>query len=251
MRPGRFFHDKKAQRLYYVHNDSLGTPPPASLAFSLPLVERLIVFNGTQEAPVRGVTISGVGLRDAVASYLLPHGVPSGGDWALQRSAAVFMEGTIGARLEGLAMERCDGNAVMLSGCTIHKDASSFCARASVSLTQKNCLVNRNASILHSEIRWTGDSAIAAWGKTDELSDGGLRGYDGTDGNHPLDTLVAGNVIREVGTFEKQSSFFFRKHQSKRSLSSKPHIIIVCANRSQNGAHDHCRQPSLQRPSVR
>jgi len=25
---------------------------------------------------------------------------------------------------------------------------------------------------------------------------------------------VAGNVIREVGTFEKQSSFFFRKHQS-------------------------------------
>ena len=138
MRPGRFFHDKKAQRLYYVHNDSLGTPPPASLAFSLPLVERLIVFNGTQEAPVRGVTISGLGLRDAVASYLLPHGVPSGGDWALQRSAAVFMEGTIGARLEGLAMERCDGNAVMLSGCTIHKDASSFCARASVSLTQNH-----------------------------------------------------------------------------------------------------------------
>ena len=48
------------------------------------------------------------------------------------------MQGTVNTRLEGLLVERCDGNAVMLSG------------------------FNRNASILHSEIRWTGDSARPA-----------------------------------------------------------------------------------------
>ena len=75
-------------------------------------------------------------------------------------AAAIFIHGSVNTRLEGLLVERCDGNAVMVSG------------------------FNRNTSILHSEIRWTGDSAIASWGITDELSEDGRRGFDGTDGNH-------------------------------------------------------------------
>ena len=37
-----------------------------------------------------------------------------------------------------------------------------------------------------------------------------LKGYDGTDGNHPLHTLVSGNLAREVGLYEKQNSFYMQ-----------------------------------------
>ena len=41
----------------------------------------------------------------------------------------------------------------------------------------------------------------ALWGITDELGEGGQRGFDGTDGNFPLYTLISGNTIRELGIF--------------------------------------------------
>ena len=61
------------------------------------------------------VTLSGIGLRDTRATYLDPHAVPSGGDWALQRSAAVVLDGTENVRLENLTMQRCDGNAIAVN----------------------------------------------------------------------------------------------------------------------------------------
>ena len=82
--------------------------------------------------------------------------------------------------------ERLDGNGVMLSG------------------------YNRNVSILLNEFAWMGGSAMAAWGITDELSDGGVHGYDGTGGNFPRFTMVMKNIVREVGIWEKQSSAWFQ-----------------------------------------
>jgi hypothetical protein len=69
---------------------------------------------------------------------------------------------------------------------------------------------NVNTSIVSNEIRWTGDSAIASWGATDEMSDNGVHGIDGTSGNHPDGTRVEGNLVHELGAFEKQSSMYFQ-----------------------------------------
>ena len=73
---------------------------------------------------------------------------------------------------------------------------------------------NRNATIRDSDFSYIGGNAIAAWGYTNETaSDPGrpgvaienhpAAGVDGTDGNHPQDTRVAGNVIREIGIYKK------------------------------------------------
>jgi hypothetical protein len=45
-----------------------------------------VLFNisGTMQAPVTNVSLLGLGVRDSAYTYLDPHGVPSGGDWALQ-----------------------------------------------------------------------------------------------------------------------------------------------------------------------
>ena len=46
-------------------------------------------------------------------------GLPSGGDWALQRSGAITLEGTEGFSVTDSLFERVDGNGVMLNGCAL------------------------------------------------------------------------------------------------------------------------------------
>ena len=62
------------------------------------------------------VTIRGLGFRDSQYTYLDEWGIPAGGDWALHRGGALFVEGA-----EKLAIDQCsftllDGNAVFFSG---------------------------------------------------------------------------------------------------------------------------------------
>ena len=85
-------------------------------------------------------------------TFLDPHGVPSGGDWALQRSAAVFVEGAENFRAVGCNFTHLDGNALMVSG------------------------YNRDATIENSTFVSTGSSAIALWGYTNGTADGQPEG---------------------------------------------------------------------------
>merc|ERR1711988_1989974 len=105
---------------------------------------------------------------------------------ALDRMAAVFLQGTQGAVIDSCTFERLDGNAVMVSG------------------------YNRNATVMGSDFAYIGGNAIAAWGYTNETSGDNhpQAGVDGTDGEHPRYTTVTGCTAREVGLYEKQSSFF-------------------------------------------
>ena len=132
------------------------------------------------------------------------HAVPSAGDWALDRFSAVFLQGTEGVTITNCTFTRLDGNAVMVSG------------------------YNRNATVSHSDFSFIGGNGVVAWGYTNETAtDPGrpgiqLEGYpdagvDGTDGEHPVYTSVISNSIREVGLYEKQSSFFI---QAKTAFST-------------------------------
>ena len=107
-------------RRYY--NASVGTAPPKDLEVEATDLQDYITIMGSapgrggEGGPVTGVTIRGITIRDAGATYLEPHGMPSGGDWGLQRRGAVYLEGTEGVTIEACLFTRNDGNAVMLSG---------------------------------------------------------------------------------------------------------------------------------------
>ena len=119
--------------------------------------------------------------------------MPSGGDWALERLASVLIEGSVGLVVDACAFSRIGGNAFMLSG------------------------YNRDATIVNSSARWTGGTAFSAWGRTDELADGGTRGWDATGGDFPLRTTFTRNLITETGIWSKQSSCWF---QAKTAIST-------------------------------
>ena len=136
--------------MYYFFNNTKPTGKEEWVA-----TKTRVLFNltGTKEDPVTDVTIKGVTMRDTRITYLDPHGmpsgmyahvivvtstrmvclqvcmvcVPSGGDWALQRSGAVFLQGTERCTVQNNKMVRLDGNAVFLSAYDVSHLSSSLC----------------------------------------------------------------------------------------------------------------------------
>lgn len=91
---------------------------------------------------------------------------------------AVFLEGTENVMIDSCNFRNLDGNGLFLSG------------------------YNRYTTIQKNEFAWIGDSAMAAWGYTNEI--------DGTDGNQPRFTNVLYNFVHELGIYQKQSSPWFQ-----------------------------------------
>jgi hypothetical protein len=159
--PGEWWWDAEAELLYVWHN---GTGPPPSDG-SLVAVQLQVLFNatGSQHDPVANVSFLGLGFRDTAGTLLEPHGMPSSGDWALQRSAAIFLEGGVNATIDGCTFERLDGLGVFLSG------------------------FHRGAVVQRSEFAWLGETCVALWGYTRGSPVPGM-GPDTTGGDQPRGT---------------------------------------------------------------
>merc|ERR1712070_1067767 len=200
---GEFFFDSKASELYLFHN---GTgQPPAETEVIVPQVRTLINISGSQWDPVHSLTIDGLTFKSTRYTYMDPHGVPSAGDWALDRNGAVFIQGTEKLKIQNSVFERLDGNGVMISG------------------------YNRNATVKDSDFSFIGGNAIASWGYTNETENSGFPyytpntnypegGVDGTDGNHPRYNRILSNTAREVGLYEKQSSFYMQAKTAESTI---------------------------------
>ena len=82
-----FFHDVKSQTLYFY--SSTGAPDADAIVEATKL-KTFISIQGSQDAPVRGVRLLGIGFRDTALSYLDNHSMPSGGDWVSVDSVYAF-----------------------------------------------------------------------------------------------------------------------------------------------------------------
>ena len=183
--PSEWWWDAEQSLLYMWHNASVGTPPPSDGTLIATQVQVLFNSTGTQENPVSNVKFLGLGFRDTALTLLEPHGLPSSGDWALQRTAAIFLEGTVNATIDGCVFERLDGLGIFLSGYA------------------------RGAIIQNSEFSWMGETAIALWGYTRGSPVEGF-GPDTTGGDQPRGTYIGYNIFRQMGIWQKQSSAVFQ-----------------------------------------
>ena len=53
------------------------------------------VTGASPSSPLQDFKLQGIGLRDTAPTMLEPHGVPSGGDWALERIGSIFLQNTV------------------------------------------------------------------------------------------------------------------------------------------------------------
>jgi hypothetical protein len=134
--PGEFYHDKRNKKLYLYHNGT-GAPPTSNVI--TPQQKVLVNMTGTQWNPVKNIHLRDTTYTSASATYMERHGVPSAGDWALDRFGAIFFQGTENAVIDTCVFDRLDGNAVMISG------------------------YNRNATVQNSDFSFLGGNAIASW----------------------------------------------------------------------------------------
>jgi len=175
--PGEFFFDPATRSLYLFYNASAGTPPPDDLDLVVSQLEVFFNATGTPAAPVRDVTLAGLGFRDQRPAQLDRWVDPSGGDWGLRRAGAVHLEGTERATVAGCTFYRTDANAVMIAG------------------------YNRNATVIDSEFAFVGMTAVATFGACAQ--------DDCTAGTAPWGTVLAYNKVREIGAYQLQSSYWF------------------------------------------
>jgi Right handed beta helix region len=163
--PGEYFFDRDTNHLYVRPNSTDDLTD-----FTLGLMTELIDLRDATD-----VVMANIGFRDMAATYMEDGwSAPSGGDWALHRGGAIFIENSSNITIRGCHFFRLDGNAIFLSRKT------------------------RFVTIEDSMFEWLGENAIATWGDTDD--------YDGTSENFPMFTTIQYNVFRELGVFQKQSS---------------------------------------------
>ena len=170
--PGEFFYVDSNRTILLLLN-ATDFEEDSDMTLIVPKLATLIDINGADK-----VTISNVGFRDAKSTFLEKHGVPSGGDWSLYKGAAVQIANSIGSSVQRCTFSRLDGTAIILTDRT------------------------RQITIEDCEFEWLGESAMAAWGYTNE--------WDGRDGRQPRETIVRRNIVREIGLYQKQSSAWFQ-----------------------------------------
>jgi hypothetical protein len=181
--PNEYFFDAKTNDLHVWYNGTTALPPSS---ITVPRLANIFVVKGTKETPVKNITI-GPGLQfvDTRPTYMEPRTNPSGGDWALERSGAVLLEGCESCEVKWNSFHHLDGNAVFLSG------------------------YNRDTLIYNNVFVWLGQNAIASWGYLDGETMSNMTN-SGLGGLQPRRTLIERNWVHEIGHIQKQSSFYFQ-----------------------------------------
>jgi len=189
-----FFYNRSSKVLYLYLNSTMASSPEDYGKLVVPQEESVFNVQGTSKNnPVVGLTIENMKITGTRHTYLTaPHTVPSGGDWALERRGAIFLENTEQTLVQNVKVNTVDGHALMISG------------------------YNRNTTVRGNEFAWVGGSAIASWGRTDGETDEGA--FSGMGGTFPRFNLVENNIVREVGHFEKQNSFYVQAKTAQSTI---------------------------------
>ena len=165
-------------RTLYLRPNTTETAPPAAGSLVAPVLERVISIRGESSTrPVAAVEILNISFHHAAPTYLSPSGFSTlvgGGDYAMNKNAALISESVRGLVVSGCTFSKLGGNAVLLYGYI------------------RDTVVTRNRFFS------LGANAVVSWGVADM--------GDGTTETHPDGVVVSLNVGSEIGLFEKQGA---------------------------------------------
>jgi hypothetical protein len=127
---------------------------------------------------VATLKVNGFEVTGTRSTFMEMYEVPSGGDWSIHRSGAIFVQDAETVSVTNCLFNMTGGNGVFLSNHV------------------------QNSTIGHNEFTLTGDSAIASLGSTE--------GVDGTAPTYPNQNTIANNHIHDFGVYGKQTSCYFQ-----------------------------------------
>ena len=186
--------DADSRTLHFFPNQTMGDEAAPPKLVEAAILQRLVSVEGESSGkPVRHVSFRGVRFAHAATTQLERYEVPSGGDWAIARTGAVFIENAESIEVSGSFFDSVGGNGVVLS-----KHA-------------------RNCTIKHNRFAFPGDSPVALIGVSNMA--------DGTGSTYPAFNTISNNWMHDIGTFGKQVSCYFQ------AVSGRNNILDnVCYN---------------------
>jgi hypothetical protein len=154
----------------------------------------LVEFRGTEENPVRFVTLRGLTFRHAARTVMDTKEPLLRTDWAIYRGGAVFFEGTEDCVLEDSFLDQVGGNAVFVN----HYNRR---------VTVRGCHIAKAGA---SGVCFVGDPQAARSPLFNYSQVNRLEDLDRTPGprtgNYPADCLVEDCLIYLTGRVEKQTA---------------------------------------------
>lgn len=199
----------KPATLLYIPANGVNAAPGPTVPVAGAVMPRVIEVVGAS-----GLTLRGLAVTHTIPTYMQSYECPSGGDWAIHRGAAVFVEDSTNVTLEGLVFDQVSGNAVMLSNAV---NAS----------TVRKCLFDR-----------VGDSAIAVLGSTELMLGLASEG----SGKLPSGNLIEANLVDTVGVYGKQTSAYFKGKAKVNTAQTQSSEIGSFFGR-RRGWGTHCARP--------
>ena len=187
--PGEWYFDAQESMLYYY-------PMPDEdiykAVFEAPQLKHLIELRGTEQNPVRNITIQNIELTQTARTFMEKYEPLLRSDWMVYRGGAIFFEGAEDCSLRDCYLHNLGGNAVFISN------------------------YNRNLLVSGCHITRTGASAICFVGDPGAVRSPSFEyrqfvSLDEIDrekgpktNNYPANCTVYDNLIHHIGLYEKQ-----------------------------------------------
>lgn len=187
--PGEWYFAEAEQMLYYIPEAGQQIE---GLEFVAAQLESIIQLKGSEQRPVTDIYVEGISVQHTVPTFMKTEEQLMRSDWAIYRNGAVLFEGTERCGVRSSTFSLLGGNAVFLSN------------------------YNRNAEISGNLIEHIGGSAVCFVGSADAVRSPSFRYEEfvhasdmdtipGPKSNaYPADCTVEDNLIRYIGTVEKQ-----------------------------------------------
>ncbi|KLU01159.1 hypothetical protein RISK_006728 [Rhodopirellula islandica] len=187
--PGEWYHNAKTNTLYFY-------PGPAvdlkAAKIEVVRLRHLIEFQGTEQLPVRHITLNGFVFRHSARTFMETKEPMLRSDWTIYRGGAVVLTGTEDVAIANSEFDQVGGNAIFVNH------------------------YNRRARISGCHIHDAGASGVCLVGDPDAVRDplfqyghkNDLTKVDRTPGpktnNYPADCVVEDCLIHGIGRVERQ-----------------------------------------------
>ena len=230
---GEWFHDAIERKLYYYpHSNSSSSSTAARfgsndevVAAQLSTIIRIggavggldPAASGVWSPPAVGVVLDNLTFTESRLTLLDRYEVPSGGDWAVARVAALVLENAENITVQRCSFDQVGGNAVLLSNHVAH------------------------SSIEDCDFDHMGDSGV--------VSLGSAHWTYGIEPTFPISNTVARNVFRDVGIFGKQVRCVQNAHRALRRFTLLTavlgwvDILLLSGSERPSALHGQCVLP--------